>query len=334
MALSRTILKHEGDQTKEAHNVTISTLPSQEGNDKDIGHNSKLKHGIHTGDAKPIRQSTRHLQPLKDKVGRLLDEMQKHNLIESSSRPWASPIVLVPKKDGSWSTPRSAQEVQQFLGFANYYRKEFAEIAKPLHHLTEHNSPFDRTLHARKHVEICSTALFVHWTDHNSLARLNRFNEPEGQISRWLEHRQEYNFEVAHRKGRNHRNADALPRRSVSGEEDAETARILAALVEQDRMKAFDTEGRRLIQIWDQLMVKEGQEKTLGELKERFYWPGHSTEQVQYMENISPKQRGSFQPLQTGYPMQLVAIDILGPLPESNGGNTYILVAETILLTG
>ena len=31
MALTRTILKNEGDQTKEAQNVTISTLPSQEG---------------------------------------------------------------------------------------------------------------------------------------------------------------------------------------------------------------------------------------------------------------------------------------------------------------
>ena len=33
------------------------------GNDKDIGHTSKLKHDIHTEDAKPIRQSTRRLPP-------------------------------------------------------------------------------------------------------------------------------------------------------------------------------------------------------------------------------------------------------------------------------
>ena len=38
-----------------------------------------------------------------------------------------------------------------------------------------------------------------------------------------------------------------------------------------------------------------GPEMILGELKERFYWPGHCTEQVQYMENITPKQRGSLQ---------------------------------------
>ena len=29
-----------------------------------------------------------------------------------------------------------------------------------------------------------------------------------------------------------------------------------------------------------------------------------------------------------GYPLQLVAVDILGPLPVMSGGNSYILVAE------
>ena len=39
-----------------------------------------------------------------------------------------------------WPTPISVQEVQQFLGLASYYRRfvrNFAEIAKPLHRLTE-----------------------------------------------------------------------------------------------------------------------------------------------------------------------------------------------------
>ena len=35
--------------------------------------------------------------------------------------------------------------------------------------------------------------------------------------------------------------------------------------------------------------VKIGPEMILGELKECFYWPGHCTELVQYMENISSK---------------------------------------------
>ena len=44
-----------------------------------------------------------------------------------------------------WPTPSTAEEVQQFLGLASYYRRfiqHFAEIVKPLHHLTEHNVAF------------------------------------------------------------------------------------------------------------------------------------------------------------------------------------------------
>lgn len=48
-------------------------------------------------------------------------------------------------KVANWPVPRSQREVQQFLGLANYYRRfvhNFAEIAKPLHRLTEKTVPF------------------------------------------------------------------------------------------------------------------------------------------------------------------------------------------------
>ena len=49
-------------------------------------------------------------------------------------------------------------------------------------------------------------------TDHGSLIWLRNFHEPEGQLARWLETLQEYDFEIIHRKGRLHCNADALSR--------------------------------------------------------------------------------------------------------------------------
>ena len=33
------------------------------------------------------------------------------------------------------------------------------------------------------------------------------------------------------------------------------------------------------------------------------------------------------QTIQAGYPMQVVAVDIMGPLPETDDGNKYVLVA-------
>ena len=50
-------------------------------------------------------------------------------------------------------------------------------------------------------------------TEHGSLTWLCNFKQPEGQLARWLERLQEYDFEVVHRRGRSHQNADALSRR-------------------------------------------------------------------------------------------------------------------------
>ena len=49
-------------------------------------------------------------------------------------------------------------------------------------------------------------------TDHGSITWLQNFKEPEGQLARWLDKLQEFNFEVEHRRGRKHTNADALSR--------------------------------------------------------------------------------------------------------------------------
>ena len=53
---------------------------------------------------------------------------------------------------------------------------------------------------------------FLVWTDHGSLRWLFRFKKPEGQITRWLEILNTYDFEIEHRPGRLHGNADALSR--------------------------------------------------------------------------------------------------------------------------
>ena len=39
-----------------------------------------------------------------------------------------------------------------------------------------------------------------------------------------------------------------------------------------------------------------------------------------------PICRAELKPIKPGYPMQIVAVDILGPLPESDAGNSYLLV--------
>ncbi|GBN00942.1 Transposon Ty3-I Gag-Pol polyprotein [Araneus ventricosus] len=60
------------------------------------------QHRINTGNHPPIKQYPRRL-PLakKEEAERLVKEMVDNGIIDESSGPWASPIVLVKKKDGS-----------------------------------------------------------------------------------------------------------------------------------------------------------------------------------------------------------------------------------------
>ena len=67
-----------------------------------LGQTSVVKHGIDTGDFPPIKQAPRRLPIAKREiVEKEIKKMLEHDVIQESSSPWASPIVLVKKKDGS-----------------------------------------------------------------------------------------------------------------------------------------------------------------------------------------------------------------------------------------
>ena len=53
---------------------------------------------------------------------------------------------------------------------------------------------------------------FILRTDHGSLRWLHRFKEPEGQVQRWLQQLSQFDFEIVHRPGLKHGNADAMSR--------------------------------------------------------------------------------------------------------------------------
>lgn len=74
-----------------------------------------------------------------------------------------------------------------------------------------------------------------------------------------------------------------------------------------------------------------GTDKTLSRLRERFYWPGHYNDVREWCRNCAtcasrkspaPKARAPLQPIVTSRPLELVATDIMGPLPESSTGNS------------
>ena len=61
-----------------------------------------VQHTIDTGDTRPVRQLPRHIPfVLCGKVEEMVEDVLERGVIQHSKSPWASPIVLVAKKDGT-----------------------------------------------------------------------------------------------------------------------------------------------------------------------------------------------------------------------------------------
>ena len=78
-----------------------------------------------------------------------------------------------------------------------------------------------------------------------------------------------------------------------------------------------------------------GGKKTLSRVRQMFYWPGLQSDVRSYVAGCetctkrkepNPTKRAPMQIVRSGYPMERLAIDILGELPMTPNGNKYILV--------
>ena len=67
----------------------------------ELGSTDLVTHQFDTGEHQPIRQLPRRMPySLRSKATQLVQEMLEQGVITPSASPWASPIVLVCKKDG------------------------------------------------------------------------------------------------------------------------------------------------------------------------------------------------------------------------------------------
>ena len=70
--------------------------------DNDLGHTTAVQHEIKLTNDKPFKERHRRIPPAQyDEVRKLIREMLDAGAIRESHSPWASPVVLVRKKDGS-----------------------------------------------------------------------------------------------------------------------------------------------------------------------------------------------------------------------------------------
>ncbi|KAK2918573.1 hypothetical protein Q8A73_002944 [Channa argus] len=145
----------------------------------DVGLAKGVEHTIRLSDPRPFQQRSRRLTPADiEDVRKHLQELLCAGIIKESRSPYASPIVIVRKKNGTirmcidyrllnghgvspdpakieavtnWPQPIDLRTLKSFLGFCGYYRRfiaNYASIVKPLTELTKGYAP---TQKSRKH---------------------------------------------------------------------------------------------------------------------------------------------------------------------------------------
>ncbi|UYV84340.1 hypothetical protein LAZ67_X001895, partial [Cordylochernes scorpioides] len=133
--------------------------------------------------------------------------------------------------------PKKVKEVQSFLGMCSYYRKfikDFSKIADPLTNLIKKSVSFTWTERQEEAFQTLKTALlsppilghfnpnaptYVH-TDASNIgigATLvqdigGEEKDPTGRLARWALKIQEYDFDIIHKSGKKHLDADGLSR--------------------------------------------------------------------------------------------------------------------------
>eukprot|EP00731_Ephydatia_muelleri_P034748 Em0075g1a len=120
---------------------------------------------------------------------------------------------------------------------------------------------------------------------------------------------------------------DGVLWRRVLGGGEGKLQLVVPAKLRQDILRSLH-EGA--------LSAHLGEEKMRNLLKERFYWPSCADDVSEWCsccavccsrKTHAPKRRAGLQTLQVGYPLQMVCVDLLGPLPETETGSRYVLVA-------
>ena len=80
-----------------------------------------------------------------------------------------------------------------------------------------------------------------------------------------------------------------------------------------------------------------GVEKTVGKVRQRYYWIGYKGDVQRWCRQCDvcamhktgpPKKHAELNQIKVGSPLELIAIDIMGPLPQTVNGNRFIVVVS------
>lgn len=189
-------------------------------------------------------------------------------------------------------------------------------------------------------------------TDHHSLLWLHRLKDPQGRLARWSLRLQPYNFELIHRKGKDHVVPDLLSR-SVPQNCDVitpSTDKFPNWRIEQDVLYKFVKLAHPQLATpsdhWKIVVPKPdrkdvivrchdeptsghtGVYKTVWKVAQRYYWPKMRADVIKYIQHCrtcaeqKPEQKSP--PGLMGnrpdinLPWQMISLDFIGPFPRSS----------------
>ena len=93
------------DQVAKLKSVISLNESAFQWSDDDVGRTSLLEHEIDTGDSKPIKQRQFKIpQAVQGVLDQQIEDLVKNDMIEPSSSPWCSPMMIIKqkKRDGSY----------------------------------------------------------------------------------------------------------------------------------------------------------------------------------------------------------------------------------------
>ena len=165
-------------------------------------------------------------------------------------------------------------------------------------------------------------------TDHKPLTWIMNVKDPGSRLLRWRIQLEEFDYEVAYKKGLLNTNADAL-------------SRINHVATVKGNEVTLDEESKRLIlyEFHDAPVGgHKGMNRTLQAIKTRYKWHNMKRDVERYVRQckscqvnkvLGPRRKVPREITSTAaHPFEKCYLDIVGPLPLSTAGNKYILTFQ------
>ncbi|KAL5515841.1 hypothetical protein EMCRGX_G001073 [Ephydatia muelleri] len=322
----------------------------------ELGRTNMVKQSVDTGNNPPIRQQFRRMPPFRrEQARKLIEDMLKSEIVQPSSSPWASPVVIVTKKDGSlrfcvdyrklnsitrkdaYPLPRIDDSLDALNGskwfstldlICGYWQVEMDENdrQKTAFCMQEGlfefkvmpfglcNAPatFQRLMDLvlsgiqwKSCLVYIDDIVIVDACQYGIGAVLSQDHDGEKKVVAYGSR----TISKAERKGCNHGNADALSRIGP----DENEANITGG--SSSKGMGFQHSGFR---------QELGMRRACASCSWRMKMWGLCSGQ-----KIPPHRgRAPLQVISSGYPMQIVAVDIIGPITPGEAKKPYILVAS------